>query len=236
MRTKTTLLGAAILAAGALSSMAQSNVYSLNVVGYINRTVPGSNQFALVCNQLDTGNNVFSNMFQTLPVGTKILKWNGATFNTSQRVSFGSGWSPGTAGTNTLNPGESAFIQSAVGSPGLTNVFVGNVPSLAATGGTNPVYSATYTNTWPAGFWLSADQAPETGSATTLGITAAVPVTSSPSSTLLFWNEAGQHYDTYTRISFGVGWSPSVPNLNVAQGFFFNTKAAGSWTHTFNVN
>ncbi|EEF62403.1 hypothetical protein Cflav_PD5038, partial [Pedosphaera parvula Ellin514] len=36
MRTKTTLLTAALLAVGAISATAQSNVYSLNVVGYIN--------------------------------------------------------------------------------------------------------------------------------------------------------------------------------------------------------
>jgi hypothetical protein len=39
MRTKT-LLVAAVLAAGLATSMAQ-NVYSLNVVGYYNVTIPG---------------------------------------------------------------------------------------------------------------------------------------------------------------------------------------------------
>src|SRR5207249_3273515 len=41
MRTKTLLAAAAMLAAGFASSMAQSNVYSLNVVGYVNRVIPG---------------------------------------------------------------------------------------------------------------------------------------------------------------------------------------------------
>jgi len=216
--------------------MAQSNVYSLNVVGYINRTIPGTGQYALVANQLDTGNNVYSNILQTLPVGTKVLKWTGATFSTAQRVAFGNGWSPATNSLNTLNPGEAAFIQSAAASTGITNTFVGNVPGLAATGGTNPVYSVTFTNTFPAGFWLSGNQVPETGTATALGITGAVPA-SPAGSAILLWNEGTQSYNTFTRVSFGVGWSPSVPSIsNVAQGFFFNTKGPGSWTNTFNVN
>src|SRR5216684_3322146 len=141
MRTKTTLLGAAILAAGALSSMAQSNVYSLNVVGYINRTFPASLQYALVANQLDTGNNVYSNVLQSLPVNSKVLKWTGSGYSTATRVAFGNGWLPSSNAVNTLNPGEAAFIQSPSGSVGFTNTFVGNVPNLVNTGGTNPVYT-----------------------------------------------------------------------------------------------
>jgi len=236
MRTKTILLGAAIVAAGALSSMAQSNVYSLNVVGYINRTIPGNLKYALLANQLDTGNNVYSNLLQTLPVNSKVLKWTGSGYQIAQRVAFGNGWSPASNSLNTLNPGEAAFVQSPSGSPGITNTFVGNVPSLASTGGTNPVYSATFTNTFPAGFWLSADKEPEASDATTLGITAAIPAAPSGSQVLLF-NEGTQTYSISTRVGFGTGWSPATPpSLGVAQGFFFNTKNPGTWTHTFNVN
>ena len=48
MRTKTTLLCAAALAAGALGTMAQTtSVYSINIVGYIQVVVPfGNNAFA----------------------------------------------------------------------------------------------------------------------------------------------------------------------------------------------
>ena len=57
MRTKTLLLGvAAALAVGLTASQAQT-VYSQNVVGYINVTVPGSG-FAEVANQLINGSDV----------------------------------------------------------------------------------------------------------------------------------------------------------------------------------
>src|ERR1041385_5044775 len=42
MRTKTLLLAAALTAAGLATSLAQSNVYSLNVVGYVNVNVAGN--------------------------------------------------------------------------------------------------------------------------------------------------------------------------------------------------
>ena len=67
MRTKTILTAAALLAAGALTSMAQSNVFSLNVVGYYNLSL--TNGFQLVANQLDldgTGvNNTLQSVFGT---------------------------------------------------------------------------------------------------------------------------------------------------------------------------
>src|SRR5439155_14751749 len=60
MRTKT-LLCAATLAAGLASSMAQSNVYSLNVVGYYNVVIPAG-QKRLIVNQLNTTNNTLVNI------------------------------------------------------------------------------------------------------------------------------------------------------------------------------
>jgi len=54
MRTKV-LLGLAALAAGAVTSMAQSNVYSLNIVGYCNVPTPAGYTFQ--SNPMDNGNN-----------------------------------------------------------------------------------------------------------------------------------------------------------------------------------
>src|SRR5258707_13816056 len=109
MRTKTTLLGAVILAAGALSSMAQSNVYSLNVVGYINRTLADSGKFSLVANQLDSGNNTFSNLFAALPANTKVLKWTGVSFGSQGRKLTLTAWSPSASSALTPKPGQAAF-------------------------------------------------------------------------------------------------------------------------------
>jgi len=63
MRTKTLLLSAAVVAAGVASSMAQSNVYSLNIVGYVNIPVT-KNKIVMLNNPFDTGvsNNAIANV------------------------------------------------------------------------------------------------------------------------------------------------------------------------------
>ena len=62
MRTKTLLLSGVVAALSSASLMAQ--VYSLNAVGYINVTCPPG--FSIIANQLNTGNNVITNLF-TVP-------------------------------------------------------------------------------------------------------------------------------------------------------------------------
>src|SRR5947208_16928468 len=110
MRTKALLCAAGLLAVGAVSSMAQSNVYSLNVVGYINVSL--TNGFNLIANQMDLDGNLTNNtvtgVFSTnLPSGSKVYAYSTAsgysiaTFN-------GTAWRPAGAlpGANAgLTPG-----------------------------------------------------------------------------------------------------------------------------------
>ena len=59
MRTKALLLGAAVGAIGLATSMAQ--VYSVNIVGYVNTTIPTG--FSIICNPLNaTGGNTIGNV------------------------------------------------------------------------------------------------------------------------------------------------------------------------------
>jgi len=237
MRTKTIILGAAIIAAGALSSMAQSNVFSLNVVGYINTTLTGPG-YTMIANQLDSGNNVFSNFFQVLPSGSQVIKWNTntASFNIASRTLVGTGWSPSTAGASTLNPGEACFVKLSGASR--TNTFVGNVMSLAATGGTNPVYTVSYTNSLITGYTMMGSTFPITGPIASAA--AGLDITNIPTgSQVIKWNPLTQAYQIFSKTAVGTGWNPSVtggPTINVGEGFFL--KAASSFTsvQTFNVN
>jgi len=237
MRTKTTLLGAAILAAGALSSMAQSNVYSLNVVGYINSTLTGPG-YTMIANQLDSGNNVFSNFFQGLPSGTQVIKWNTntASFNIASRTLVGNGWNPAGAATSTLNPGEACFIKLTGASK--TNTFVGNVMSLAATGGTNPVYSVTYTNNLITGYTMMGSSFPITGpiASSTTGL----DITNIPTgSQVIKWNPLTQAYVISTKTAVLTGWNPPAtggPTINVGEGFFIKAFSPFTSVQTFNVN
>jgi len=77
MRTKV-LLGLAALAAGAVTSMAQSNVYSLNIVGYCNVSTPLG--FTYQSNPLDNGNNSATAVIPNPnPGGGGLGPWDGSS-------------------------------------------------------------------------------------------------------------------------------------------------------------
>ncbi len=133
------LLSAALFAAGALSSMAQSSVYSLNVVGYVTVQVPAAPGFALLANPFTDGNGNFltnaivgddgSQQYLLLPDSTTLFPWSASgSYGNSQYFYQGLGWydpsSPSTV-TNTIPPGAGWWIQS--GSTNFSITFVGNV-------------------------------------------------------------------------------------------------------------
>lgn len=225
MRTKTSLLSAAVISAGICAASAQ--VYSVNVVGYVNAALVGGTpaKYTLVNNPLDNKvSNAISNLFSGLPAGSQVLKWSGSGFAIYNRVAFGTGWTPANAETNRISPGEGVFLRTPVGSPGLTNTFVGEVVQGALA------------NVFPVGYSLEGNEAPIAGTATDLGLTATIPVTT-PASQLLKYNTASQSYQIFNRVSFGAGWTPSVPSITVNEGFFVRnlSNAPVTWTRNFTV-
>jgi len=214
MRTKALILGAALLAAGVASSMAQSNVYSVNVVGYINLNL--TNGLNLVANQLDfdgTGTNntvqgVFSN---SLPnTGTFVYKFSGGTFQT---LIYGRG---GWSGNASLNPGEAVFV--ALTSP-VTVTTVGQV------------LQGPTTNVLSGGLSLVSSTFPLSGAIDSTG-NGGLGYVPSTSDFVYLWDPVGQGYLTY--IHGRGGWSPSDPVLSPGQGFFLSSPNT-SWVNTFTV-
>jgi len=226
MRTKTLLLSAVALAAGLLSSQAQSNVYSANVVGYVTKTFAGAGKYSMVANPLDTPTNTLSGVFGTsLPNGTQVLKFdpNIGDYVTYTRVAFGNGWSPAAGATATFAPGEGVIIKTPAASADLTNTFVGTVLQANP----NPL-----TNSFAAGYKLTGDLVPLSGAVTN----AAIQLTGVPNgSQILIFDANIQDFATYTKVAFGSGWSPSVPTINVGDGFFMKAAAPFNWVSTFVV-
>jgi hypothetical protein len=134
MRTKV-LLCAVALAASLASSMAQ-NVYSLNVVGYVNVTVPAS-QNAVIANPLDasmggtiTGGNQISNLFSTasgnIANGSQIYTYNPATANWNSPIKYStltSKW----ASTFNMPPGSACYYFNNSPTTPTVITFVGQV-------------------------------------------------------------------------------------------------------------
>jgi hypothetical protein len=107
---KTLLIAAAALAAGVISSQAQ--VYSQNIVGYVN--VPSPVGYAAFCNPLDYGNgNSATNFLDTTSGnsdGLIVLTWTGAKYAQSAVDS--------TSGTGFSNPANFAPVPAPILPPG----------------------------------------------------------------------------------------------------------------------
>jgi hypothetical protein len=219
MRTKT-LLGAAILAAGLATSLAQSNVYSLNVVGYINVNLAAG--FNLVANQLALNgagsNNTVHAVFGTnLPSGSAVYAFSGGAF-AAPPASYGTkgGWAGNTNAVNAaLAPGGGVFIQTPSAA---TVTFVGDVSQ------------GTPLNTpYALGFNIIASQVPQSGLIQTdLGYTP-------NSGDAVYRFTGGVGYQP--TISYGTkgGWSPAQPSLNVGEAIFLQAAANGTWSRNFTI-
>jgi len=134
------LLSAALFAAGALSSMAQSSVYSLNVVGYVNIPVlPGLNLLSAPLQSSDSTSaiqSVLGNASPLLDGSDLVYVWNAvnnqnATGGTGfqQAVLAGGdgnwydqGGNPATASEGAVPPGTSFFLYNGA-SPEVTNTL-----------------------------------------------------------------------------------------------------------------
>jgi hypothetical protein len=255
MRTKALILSAALVAAGVASSMAQSNVYSLNVVGYVNLTITtGYNLITLPLQSSDPTsaiNSVLTNTSVLVPYPATVTQWNPTTDTFLQPCYAGgdgnwydANFDP-TLPTNSLPPGQGFFfylpsvaVQQASGDPtpyvtSLTVTVVGTVLQ-----GTN-------SEAIPAGYGFYGQFEPIVGDITTNGF----PVTADYSE-LFTWNSSSQGYNPvlygFTAADSGTAPYPAFYDENfngivvveppVGQGFvYFNAGTSASWTQNFTV-
>jgi hypothetical protein len=212
MRTKTLLIAAAALVAGIISSNAQ--VYSANVVGYINVSL--TNGYTMCANQLDydgtgTNNSIYTCIGTNLPVNTQVLVWNGSGFSSTKLLASGK-WSLNNSFvTNAMAPGAGFFVNSSA----ITNfVELGTVVQ--------------GTNTLPivAGYQVVSPIPPITGGiGTTFGY---VP---SKNDQALVWNGVGYTSHKYT----GSSWTAGEPTFSIGQAIFLNASSNNAWTQGFKV-
>jgi hypothetical protein len=252
MRTKT-LLAAALLAAGVATSMAQSNVYSLNVVGYANVVLAAGN--GIYANPFDKdGTNAADVVLNVTPTSNPggpgldafyLLTWNGSSFDSVFYESDfpGTGWNAD-AGGDPLNvrpapllpPGKGFFLTTQLGA--FTNVFVGNVV---------PAPGTTNTATMAAGNSMIGSRLPVAGSLTNYAAFSFPQngFNSSDASAdayyLLQWN--GSSYDSkFFESDFPAhGWATDAsgstlatpPILKIGEGFFLSTQlGAFPWSQS----
>jgi hypothetical protein len=204
MRTSTVLSVAAALAASAF--MAQAQVYSVNIVGYVNQVLPAGTQVA-VANPLDNGTNDLDSVFGSLDKGSSANFWTGSGFSLATKGA--TAWAP----NNPTPVGTGLFINSKTA---ITNTYVGQ---LVVNSG------ETVTNALPEGAQvLVGSSLPYAGTINTpeLGLLAL-----DKGSSANFWTGSG-----YTLVTKGAtAWAPDQA-INVGDGFFINSKTAVDWVQT----
>lgn len=214
MRTKALLVGAIIGAASLASSMAQ--VYSVNIVGYIN--VPIKNGWNLIANQLNnSAGNTVLNLMPAPPAAISVF-----TYIASAQSYDNSNWDPGFGEWDKpnlqINPGMGAFIYSP--NPEWTLTLVGEV------------MTGTQTVPLVAGWQLISPVVPQD---LNLADATSGYTPGAQGDSLFFYDAAAQ---TYINANYdpGFGEWDRPPLCTVGQGFFAFRLDAGSWTRTFNVN
>jgi hypothetical protein len=211
MKAKSLLLAGAVVFASAAGAMAQGTVFSVNAVGFVNKTFPAG-KFTLAANPLVAADNSAQSLFASAPAGTQIFKFNptSGSFETASLGIFG--W---VNGTLSLVPGEGFFVKNGSASD-FTVTFVGNVNQ------------GSLTNSLVSGFNLVSSQVPQAGLVTTdLGMP-----TVNGDQVYRFDSTTG-----YTTHSLGIfGWVGGEPSVSVGEGFFVKKNAAVNWTRSFSVN
>jgi hypothetical protein len=211
-------LGVVMVCSAVWQAPAQSNVYSLNVVGYYMVSLsPGWN---LLANQLIPGTNSNANAVLTGPPaeGSLLYRFNPVTqaYYDASTYLAGVGWHPQSGNTNdpvlNLPLGEGFLIWTP---ERWTNIFIGEVPQGSLT---NPV---------PAGYSLKASIVPQAGSLTSLGFPAL------PNDEV--WRGVPPILSFYYFEEFTYVWYPTEPILSVGEGFFLYAVDSRIWLRNFTV-
>jgi hypothetical protein len=207
--------GAALLQTTSLNS--ENEVYSLNVVGYVNVTCPPG--FSLIANQLNASpNNNLTNLIKNVPYFTTFSIFNPATgFSTYTFDDIDSTWLPDSP-TPVLAPGGGGFIRNNTAT-NFTVTFVGEV------------LEGSLTNSLPAGRAIVSSKVPVTGRLTELLFPA------SPGDLVHVHNNL-TGYATYSFDDIDLIWlpgNPGGPTINVGQAFFAQQLTPKNWIRNFTV-
>jgi hypothetical protein len=224
---KTLLIAAAAFAASVISSQAQ--VYSQNIVGYVN--LPVINGYQMYSTPLDldgtgTNNTVTTVLGTNVPVNTQVLTWTGSSYQGDlfsipkhQTVAV---WS---TPNQPLNPGEGYFIYNP--SNAVTVTVVGT--ALVGTN-SNPALTP------GGGYYALSSVSPIAGDiVTNFGYQPSL------NDQVLIWNPTTQSYSGYLyaipKHQTSPVWSPTLPQIQVGQSFFLDTTNVNpQMTEVLNVN
>ena len=210
MRTKTLLLTAFVGALG--FTAAQAQVYSVNAVGYVNKSIPAG--FSIVANPLNHGENKVADVFGANPGPLTVYRFGDDGFAIN---SYDTDFEEWTNGDDVINPGEGFFVLND--SDAAVNItFVGEVPQ------------GDLSNALPGGFSIRSSQVPQSGKLDTdLGFPTDEAVT--------VYQYANGQYSINSWDTDFEEWSTTAgPVVGVAEGFWVLRETAAAWTRSFSTS
>jgi hypothetical protein len=219
MRTTKLLLAAAAIAAGIVSTQAQSNVYSVNIVGYVNVPLQGGGKLDILDYPLNPPNSNLNitNVIKLADAndGALLLHWAGNAWDNSipSWIAGGFGWDT----EMNINAGESYFINAPAAD---TVTFVGEVRQ------------GTMTNTIPAGLSFQANKVPN-------GAPWPGGTVGHDSDIIYLWTGTAWANTIWSYVDQfgwddGLGGSTNGPSLVVGRGgVYLNGGAPIVWVQTF---
>jgi hypothetical protein len=209
MRTKALFVAAATGLAALSTSFAQ--VYSVNVVGYVNTEMkPG---FNLIANPLSTTSNTIADLLPGIDQ-MSVFKYVDGAYQSANYLDLLGGWDDPSI---TLDPGEGAFV-FLPGDANVTVTFVGEV------------MEGQLSNPLPAGLSMKSSMVPQTGALSALGYVA------EDQDSVFQYDADAQGYVTSNYLDLLGGWDTGVePVLGVGEAMFLSKAAASSWDRDFTV-
>jgi len=233
MKARALSLAACFAVAATSTSIAQ--VYSVNAVGYVNRSVsPGG--YCILANPLNGNPDNNLNTILPLPdefVGASIYRFNPAMQAYRDTIQWvPGGWLATDPADLIINPGEGFFLQNVAGVP-LNVTFTGEVPSGTTQ---NPIAG-------DGKYSIRSALVPRGGPLGWIGLPGSLEFPSRTGDSIFIFNCATQQYEETIQYVDGAGWlsgayPPEGPFIEPGTGFFVQSVAPGSvvWTMTFSVN
>jgi hypothetical protein len=197
-----------------------AQVYSVNAVGYVNKTIP-ANGYAMISNPLTAATNTVDALFAGVPNGTQVYKYTPGTGYTSGTYDDLDG-SFGAFGSTQVLPGEGVFVRNGTANP-LTVTFVGEVPQ------------GTLTIPMVAGFQIVSSKVPQAGTAAELNFPSKAADGLTAGDQVYRFNPTSQGYDTATFDDLDDNWDKPV-SFDVGEAVFVKLAKPVTWTRQFSVN
>ena len=195
---------------------AESPIYSVNAVGYVNVQLPPG--LSLIANPLLAYENTVAALFYDPPDGAQVYKYvPGTGYEVSTYDEAQGTWSNPDMD---LSPGTGFFFSNPTSST-LVNTFVGEV------------LQGVLVNPLPAGFSTEGALVPQDASINTVH-----RIPGEPGDILRLYVNDGQGGGNYVSSVFSATENAWVPDLNlgVAQGFASEKQNAQDWVRIFTVN